>query len=531
MRIKRGKGVAGIVVCVAVLLGMNVWYQKCHVKIEQNIYGEHLELVEETGEPLAHLDDEFVADEGFETGLPIIVLDMNGKEPPITLAYNQETKIYETLEDVEPYIEGRIQVIDSGGLNHITDKPVQESKILIKRRGNTSMMYDKPQYLVKLRTESGQDNKISLLSMGADDEWVLNGSMSDPSMMRNYLCYRVASQMTDYAPDTKYCEVFIRKDGKYTYQGVYLLGEKVGQGEYRVNISDYKKSDVYTPYIVRRDRYDKEGLMLDTYATREGLTYGYLGVIYPSRYKISEETVQYIEQDISKVEQILYADDYMTFSRYPDYIDVDSFVDYFIINEFFGNYDAGNNSTYMYKELGGKLKIGPVWDYDGAIDNYKLAEMSEEDLAFYTAPFFDRLVQDQAFMEKVQKRYARLRRGLLSEENIIGLVDEIHEYLTYAQPREWARWSKMYQEKNSFALVDYLDEDGDLIVRQSDSYEQELYRIKTVLRKHGDSIMRDLKDMREGTELDTGRRGRNGIFFIICLAVFFVPAIYVSREK
>ena len=67
---------------------------------------------------------------------------------------------------------------------------------------------------------------------------------------------------------------------------------------------------------------------------------------------------------------MLYSQDEALFKTYDRYIDVDSFVDYFLLNEFFGNYDAGNHSTYMYKESGGKLHIGPVWDFDQAMNNY-----------------------------------------------------------------------------------------------------------------------------------------------------------------
>lgn len=531
MQINRIKAACYVTVCTVLLCGMNVIYQKRHVQKEDGVYDTPLVVYEEPDGPMDHLDEAFAADADFVSGLPIVVLDMNGEEPPITALFNEESMLYETQPDIEPYVEGTIRVIAGAGLNRIADKPSWESNMVIKRRGNTSMEYAKPQYLVKLRTESGQENKASLLHMGEDDEWVLNGSMSDPSMMRNYLCYKVAAGVTESAPDTQYCEVFIYRDGQYVYQGVYLLGENIKQGEHRVDVSAYKASDVYTSYIVRRDRYDEQDIMLDTPATREALSYGYLGLIYPGRNKVTKETIDYIERDISSIESVLYSDKYIEFSAYPEYIDVDSFVNYFIINEFFGNYDAGNHSTYMYKELGGKLKIGPVWDFDGAIDNYTLKEMTEEHISFYSAPWFDRLIQDESFLEKVQKQYSRLRRTILSEANIMRMIEDTQKYLRAAKQREWSRWQEAYLEPHIFALQDYRDEQGDIIVRQSDSYEQEIYRIKTVLRKHGAAIAGDLKELKKDCKWNTQDLNRNSILLAVCLAIFFIPVIYVSKEK
>ncbi len=208
----------------------------------------------------------------------------------------------------------------------------------------------------------------------------------------------------------------IKEKDAYTYQGVYLIGESVKQGLDRVDISKYKATENYNSYMVRRDRYDEESIMLKTYATQNKLSTGYLGLRYPSKIYVTPKMIDYIEKDISKIEKILYSDNSSEFSTYPDYINVDSFIDYFIINEYFGNYDAGNNSTYMYKELGGKLSIGPVWDFDGAVDNFTEKPMNVKAMAFQTAPWFDRLTKDKSFVLKLQKRYAQLRRTLSFRE-------------------------------------------------------------------------------------------------------------------
>lgn len=481
-------------------------------------------------DPLANLNEDFTLKSEFSSHLPVVIIDTKGKTPPISTVFNEETMLFEPIKGIEPYVDGTIRVLDSGQRNKIIDKPVSESKIKIKRRGNTSMKYAKPQYLVKLITEKGEDNEVSLLGMGADNEWVMNGTMTDKTMMRNYLCYRVAAKYLPYTPDTKYCEVIIKENDKYTYQGVYLLGESIKQGKDRVDIAKYKEKASYNSYIVRRDRYDEESIMLDTYATSKKLSGGYLGLRYPSKYNITPEMTSYIENDISKVEKILYSDSYSEFSTYTKYIDVDSFIDYFLINEFFGNYDAGNNSTYMYKDIGGKLSMGPVWDYDGAIDNYTEEPMKADVMSFQTAPWFDRLVTDKSFVLKLQKRYAKLRREYLSEENVMKTIEDIKAYLGPAQKREWVRWNELRKKQSSYELKSYEDEDGQSIYRELPNYDGEIYKLKTILRKHGNVIQKRLEILEGATKWDTDWHSRKDIILLLVIVTFCIPIAYVSKR-
>ena len=80
---------------------------------------------------------------------------------------------------------------------------------------------------------------------------------------------------------------------------------------------------------------------------KKGLTSGFLDVEYPDKEVITEKGIQNITRQIDCFELALYADVWEEFVKYRDYIDMQSFVDYFILNEFFLNYDAGYNSTYM----------------------------------------------------------------------------------------------------------------------------------------------------------------------------------------
>lgn len=525
-------GIVGIVLlyCLAVLRrGMNSSERENSGGVYQTLPADTM-----TEDPLKYIAEDYMVDKEFCTNLPIVILSVEGE---ITQYKSFKNGMEVVDESVEPYISGTIRILDSGKeFNCLTDTPVYTSAMMIKKRGHTSFSYDKPQYLMKMLKADGMENKTEILGMGEGDSWILNGSMADKSMLRNYLPYRIASEIggSAMAPDSKYCEVMLEKNGGYEYQGVYLLMETVDRGENRVNIDSYKEKNVYSSYIVRRDRYTNFDVMLDTYGRLNNLSPEWIGVKYPAATRISEETKQYIEQDFSNMEQTIYSTKASVFNTYDKYIDIDSFVDYFLINEFFGNYDAGEHSTYMYKNSGERLHIGPVWDFDQAMNNYYKDEMEAETLAFQTKPLFDRLCKDKRFLDCLKKRYAVLRKGALSEEHIFAVMDETVAYLQSARQREWFRWEADYMDgsfKNihNYYLKDYVKDDV-TVSRFNDSYEQELYTLRTYLHTHGNVIQTELTKLYDTAEYNSSLKNENELFLLIIMMLFLVPSILINRK-
>ena len=146
--------------------------------------------------------------------------------------------------------------------------------------------------------------------------------------------------------------------------------EPVTNGESRLRLAEFGLLSGETAYIVNRDRIDTGSEEIDTWGKTNGYTYNALYIRYPSKNKITEKQKAYIQKDISEFEQVLYGKNFSDKRiGYQAYIDMDNWVDYFIINEFAMNYDAGNLSTYLYKELDGKLQLA-VWDFNNGFDNY-----------------------------------------------------------------------------------------------------------------------------------------------------------------
>ncbi len=490
-------------------------------------YFTELSLKNSSDDMNDELLDDYTVKEDFSTHLPLVVIDLENNTIPNEYKYDAKTESFKLSSDTDPYVCGSIRVIDNVyKSNKLSDYGQLYSKMKIKYRGNTSITYDKKQYGIKLLDENGNENEQSVLGMEADEDWILNISMADKSLIRNYLALNICGEIMNNTPNAKYCEVVMKKGNSYEYEGLYLMMESVKKSKGRVDISSYEEGEKYTSYLLRRDRYNENGIMLDTEASKKQQCYGYLEVKYPSIKNMNDNLYNYILNDINNIEQIIYSDNYDRFSTYSEYIDEDSFIDYFILNEFFMNYDAGNNSTYLYKDLGEKLKIGPVWDFDISIDNYKKTLENLKKLNFDEHPWFERLVRSKSFTTKLVKRYKQLRKDVLSYEYIDNRIDDTVDYIRSAQIRDYQRWKNSYSE---LTLDEIKDENGILVDRTNEDFNSEIQRIKDNLKIHGEYLLFNLESLNSSNDRNYSRRMYGG-FTIIFLLIFFSSIIMVRRR-
>lgn len=532
-------GVITIIIALLICTGaMYINYISLEID-NHSSYDKTLLPAKNESNPTGYINDDFSVDKNFKSHLPIVILDTDGVQPPIS-TYQIEDGTFRDIEGLDPYVSGTLTILNSGNsdYNYLSDEPETESEIIIKRRGNSSMRYEKAQWLIKLRSESGQERELDILSMGEGNEWVLNGTMADKSFMRNYIAYWSASQFMPFVPDNEYCEVLIKNEGNYYYNGIYLLGENISQGSNRVDIEKYAPSDSINSYIVRRDREDENAVMLNTFGIKEGLypeSHAF-GVIYPGRNSIQPEMINYIEESISLFEKAIYSNNSKVQDTYSRYINVESFADYFILNEFFASYDSGNYSTYFYADKNGIINMGPVWDFDGTMDNYYYEPLEYDSLGLQIKPWFDRLCLDEKFISLLEERYVDISRGALSSTIVSRKIDEITAYLGPAINRDWLRWNHIYavdaQEKSSSRILQsYIDEDGDLIRRNAKTFEEEILRIKAALSNHSKYIYDNISTLKHTAEFSSGLSNYSGAFLLLALLAFLIPAFWVEYKK
>lgn len=409
--------------------------------------------------------------EPFHTSLPVLFIDT--KDQRIT----KENKIWATLSVLEAGKEEQTR--------SVMETPDYQAPITIKYRGASSYsQFDKKQYRIKFYKKEGGSNakNYEFLGMGANSEWVLNGPFLDKTLLRNRLVYQLGREMFEWAPDTRYAEIFL--DGEY--QGVYLATEPVTNGESRLRISEFGLLSGETSYLVKRDRVNTEADPLEVYGKVGGKTNNDLYIEYPGPGKLTGRQRDWIVKDISDFERALYSDRFADKQTgYEKYIDVGSFVDYFILNEVVMNNDAGNLSTYTYKELGGKLQMA-IWDYNNCYDNYQWFSENFTEFFMADSPWFSRLLLDRRFVDRVMARYQELRKGTLSEKHMYALIDAYQEELGEAVERNYAVWGYTF-------FSPLLSGDG----RDSSDYEEAIEQLKNAISKRFEFLDGHMADLYE----------------------------------
>lgn len=451
--------------------------------------------------------------EAFATHLPLVSIETGGQEVPGRIvsasqaaqAEAQGTRLqardpededgttnYVTLAaDGRDTIQTTFSVYDSGTVNRLSDAPVLATKAELRVRGHSSRYFDKASYQVHLteddRTTPRQED---VLGMGTDNEWILNGPFLDKTLLRNYLSLNVAGELDVDSPDVRLCEVFV--DGEY--EGVYLLMESVSYGKSRVNVHESDSRYAETSYIVKRDWEDRtspdrfEDILYGTRTTEDRLE-----VSYPTSQSLTDEQRAWIASDFNAVERILYSYDYnSTGYGYWRYVDTDSFVDYQIVNEMSYNADAGRYSTYYYKTLGGRLRVGPVWDFNNAYGNDIDVEYGVGGYVMVYKPLFIMLNRDPDYTERVISRYRALREGVLSDESLSSFVDAAVDYLGPAVERNYERWGYSFD-------VTKVDANNKLSPdeRNPTSYEEAVEQLKEFIVERGRWLDDNIEGLRQ----------------------------------
>ena len=337
-----------------------------------------------------------------------------------------------------------------------------DGPIGIKLRGNSSLGFSQKKYTLETRDADGKELDVSLLGLPAHSKWVLLAPYNDISMSRDPLAFKLWRDMGHWGPRTVMCELTMDGD----YRGIYIFTEAIKRGKDRVNISKLKKSDtagreLTGGYLLRIDTFNDDDA---TFTSKvPGVGEGNMSsqiiwsCIYPKKKNLQPEQMTYIQNFVDTVEQVIQSEDFADPQKgYAHYIDVPSFVDYFIHTELSLNADGYKRSAYFYKEkqhedgTGGKLFAGPVWDYNLAYGNANFANANNLEAWCFegasnnpTPAMWQRLLQDPNFRKAVKKRYQKLRKGVLSNKAINGFLDHQAALLAKAKDHHFQTYSEL----------------------------------------------------------------------------------------
>jgi len=383
------------------------------------------------------------------TNLPLVVIDTKGN------TIINASKIPATMKIIYNGV---------GQVNRPTDAGnIYSGDIGIEIRGAWSSTLPQKPYGIETRGLNGANLNVSLLGMPAENDWILLANYNDKTFMRNSLAYELSRKMGHYATRTSLVEVVIENYYK-NYEGIYLLMEKIKQDKGRVDIAkltnmDTSGDDVSGGYIFKIDYFDSSNSWQSNYRPidhpEKTVNYVYHDPDAIELFWLQEE---YLKAAVNSFESVLYSPNFKDPEKgYSAWIDVNSFLDYFIINEVARNVDGFKKSVFFFKDKdskGGKINAGPVWDFDWAWKNiWDCSTFRATDGSGWshrindclsTPPYSNgwmvRLLQDENFANALNKRYFELRKSYLSSQYLNSYIDSVQNLVNEAQVRHYAKW-------------------------------------------------------------------------------------------
>ncbi|MBN1506244.1 MAG: CotH kinase family protein [Sedimentisphaerales bacterium] len=395
----------------------------------------------------------------FSSNLPIVIVDTSRQG--ISTTFSRASSV----------------VIDTGeqGRAKISDPPDFAGRAGVKKRGRSTGSQAKPQYAMEVWDENNRDKDAAILGMPADSDWVLYAPYTyDRALINNAFVYDLSNQMGRYGVRTRFVEMYVNVDNDTVsasdYVGLYIFMEKIKRGPERVNVEKLDPWDSTEPrisggYMLKNDQVDPGDRGFRT--ARGNPTYGdgIFCYVDPKEVEITTAQSNWIKGYLDTFEDALYGPNFADpRDGYARYIDVDCFIDHNLLNMLAMNVDALRLSTYFYKPRGGRLGIGPVWDFDRALDstdgrdnNAQSWHGTGDGTDYHRYVWWNRLFEDANFWQKYIDRWYALREGAFSTANLNATIDAMANEIREAQVRNQQKWPGQGPRFGSFqGEIDHL---------------------------------------------------------------------------
>lgn len=427
----------------------------------------------------------------FKSNLPVIMVNTGSKNFPSCPAANETAS--KNAEKMKKKLSVDVKILFDGNI-------VYDRKARMAYRGSSSLNFQKKSYAFCPGdancgdADKGPDYvktaKLNMLGIGeaADKDWVLYAAAADPSMLRNRMVFETYQAMRpgEWGVKSRYVELIINGE----YKGVYLMMDKITQNKKRVNVEWDVKDETKRGFILKFDKTDipdrsvdypdgDEKTFLSKYSGKYDITTydaqvdQAFEIEYPEKEDIQDdggnwyEVVDFIKGMINEFETALSAGDY---AKVQQYIDYESWADWFILSEYTKNVDAFRASC-VFTYDGTKIKATPLWDQELSFNNQSVhANRTPSDggnkgcqdatgllikhnnvyTDGFAAPFWftgqlaggkgteklaaktftGALLNDQCFVQMVKNRWEAHKSGALSKASLTALITEYEKELT-----------------------------------------------------------------------------------------------------
>lgn len=385
-----------------------------------------------------------------DSNLPIVIIDTDGGV---------------TIPD-EPKVLANMKIIwhQDGTRNYMADanNPIYlnyDGRIGIERRGSSSQnnFQKKPYGLETLMDDNVTNNNVSILGLPKENDWVLNSLAYDQTGVRDFLSYELSEQLGQYASRRVYCEVVVNGD----YKGLYVFMEKIKVDDNRINIEKIDNTcnsypEVTGGYITKTDKTtggDPVAWTMQSYGSSWYASSNDFIHHYPKPSDITTAQNNYIKNVFMTLASKSSSHNISVSDGIPSVIDIPSFIDFMLVAEFASNVDVYTFSTFFHKDRKGKLRAGPVWDYNlaygfdafGSRSRYDVWQFNNND---NTGPkFWKDLFDTPMFRCYLAKRWFEVSaEGMPFNYNVLcSRIDELDAMITEAVGRDNQRWNKMTQ--------------------------------------------------------------------------------------
>ena len=330
-----------------------------------------------------------------------------------------------------------IRIIEADG--SVTDFG---NEVQVRGRGNSTWGWEKKPYTFKL------SSKKPVLGMTADKRWNLLANYDDRTLIRNDVSLEIGRRAEDGLDWTSHGD-FVELVMNGEFLGTYYLCEHNQISANRVNITKMNDGDTSAEtisggYLLEYD--DKGDLPFFNSSIKK----------YPISIKSPDDDgfdVQWhwIESYINNLESVLSNPDSLAAHKYLDYMDIDSYVDWWLVYEITGNgYEpSAPRSCYMYKDRGGKMHAGPVWDFDQYTYRASIRGFQVKNALYYKYLF-----KDPLFVARVKERWVLLKANLA---DMPDYIDNVINKVSNAALRDkivlWPSYHNNTNEDNRLPLA------------------------------------------------------------------------------
>lgn len=309
----------------------------------------------------------------------------------------------------DPKVPCTFQVVDGQG------RVAYDGRAGVELRGRSSMYFPKHQYGVELWDAAGDPLDVSLLGMGAESDWIVNGAYIDRAFLRNktgFDLFQGWGGPERYAAETAWCTLTLNG----TWLGIYIFTEKVKRDDHRVVLEE-DPTGTGQSFLLGLE---ESGGFID----HSAVGYGTWALEYPDPDTATAAQLQGVRDWVAGWQGALLGAD----PADPDtgifaWVDLDSAVDFVILEEVLKNNDAYYLSIYLWRDAGGKAHFVP-WDLDLTLGQPTYNNNADwAEWILYRPAFIDRMTEVPAFRERLVARWRELRSGSLSDPALLEAVD------------------------------------------------------------------------------------------------------------